>query len=69
MGFDPEAIASLGDELVDELVVWGGVGPITARVEELRQAGADHVAISVVSASPAPTIEEWGAVARALVEW
>jgi len=67
MGFGAEDIATLDDDLVDALVVWGGVAPITARVDELRGAGADHVAVSVVSASPAPTLDEWRAVAGALL--
>lgn len=66
MGFDQDAIASLGDVLVDALVAWGDTGAISTRVGELRTAGADHVAISVVSASPVPTVAEWTAVAEAL---
>lgn len=66
MGFGDGDTATLGDDLVDAVVAWGGVGPIASRVDELRQAGADHVAISIVSASPAPTRDEWAAVAGAL---
>ena len=68
MGFSPDDIATLGDTLVDALVVWGGVDATADRVHELRTAGADHVALSIVSASPTPTHAEWAAVAKALVE-
>ena len=66
MGFGPDDIGSLGDALVDAVVAWGGVDAIVRRVHELRAAGADHVAVSIVSASPAPTHAEWAAVAAAL---
>ena len=68
MGFSPDDIAALGDALVDAVVVWGGTEAIANRVRGLRTAGADHVAVSVVSASPAPTRAEWAAVAATLVE-
>ena len=66
MGFSPDDIAALGDALVDGVVVWGGLDAIADRVRELRAAGADHVAVSIVSASPAPTHAEWAAVAESL---
>jgi probable F420-dependent oxidoreductase len=66
MGFGDDDIASLGDALVDALVVWGDADTIAARVGELRAAGADHVAVSVVSEAPAPLLAEWAAVADAL---
>jgi probable F420-dependent oxidoreductase len=68
MGFSDDDIATLGDDLVDAVIAWGDVGAIATRVGELRTAGADHVAISIVSASPAPTHEEWATVAAALVD-
>jgi probable F420-dependent oxidoreductase len=67
MGFGPDEIADLGDDLVDAVIGWGGVDAIATRVSELRAAGTDHVAISVVSASPVPTHTEWAAVAAALI--
>jgi probable F420-dependent oxidoreductase len=66
MGFAPADIAELGDDLVDGLVAWGDAAAIAERVRALRDAGADHVAISVVSASPQPSLDEWRAVATAL---
>ncbi len=48
MGFTGSDIDGLSDELVDELVAWGSTDAITARVNEHRQAGADHVALTVL---------------------
>ncbi len=66
MGFEADDIATLGDRLVDGLVAWGDGEAIATRVDALRDAGADHVAISVVSAAPQPTLDEWRAVADAV---
>jgi len=68
MGFSQDSIATLGDDLVDDVVAWGSIGTIATRVSALRAAGADHVAVSIVSALPAPTHTEWAAVAAALIE-
>lgn len=67
MGFDADDIATLSDTLIDAVVAWGGTDAIAARAGDLRQAGADHVAVSIVSASRQPTAEEWRAVAAALM--
>jgi probable F420-dependent oxidoreductase len=48
MGFTASDIAGLSDELVDRLVAWGSTDTITARINEYRQAGADHVALTVL---------------------
>lgn len=48
MGFTASDIASLSDELVDQLVAWGSAETIAARVNEYLQAGADHVVLSVL---------------------
>jgi probable F420-dependent oxidoreductase len=66
MGFTDNDIAELGDALVDGLVAWGDAAAVADRVATLRDAGADHVAISIVSASPQPSLDEWRAVAEAL---
>ena len=66
MGFADADIADLGDALVDGLVAWGDAAAIADRVSALRDAGADHVAISVVSASSQPSLDEWRAVAAAV---
>jgi probable F420-dependent oxidoreductase len=63
MGFGPDDIAGLSDRLVDELVVWGDLDAIAARVDELRAAGADHVAFSVLAGSPSASADAWSALA------
>jgi probable F420-dependent oxidoreductase len=65
MGFDEDDIATLSDNLVDAVVSWGPAEAIAARVSELRAAGADHVAVSIVSGA-APTRAEWAAVVTAV---
>ena len=54
MGFTDRDIASLGDRLVDELVTWGSAGKITARISEHLDAGADQVALTVLSEDGQP---------------
>ena len=65
MGFDAEDATELGDTLVDALVAWGEPAVIAARVADLRAAGANHVAISIVAEGD-PTIEQWATVAEVL---
>jgi probable F420-dependent oxidoreductase len=68
-GFTDDDIADGGsDRLVDALVVWGDEGTIVKRVQEHRDAGADHVCIQVLTDNPAGfPIEQWRALAPALV--
>ena len=54
MGFTDRDIASLSDRLVDELVTWGSAGRITARISEHLDAGADQVALTVLSEDGQP---------------
>jgi len=67
-GFTDDDLADGGsDRLVDALVVWGDETTIAARVQEHRDAGADHVSIQVLTddrrAFPA---DQWRALASAL---
>lgn len=48
MGFTDRDIAGLSDRLVDDLVIWGSAGAVTARIREHLEAGADHVAVTVL---------------------
>ena len=48
MGFAASDIAGLSDKLVDQLVAWGSADTIAARVGEYLDAGADHVALTVL---------------------
>jgi probable F420-dependent oxidoreductase len=68
-GFTDDDIANGGsDRLVDALVVWGDEAAIAARVQEHRDAGADHLCIQVLTDDPkAFPAEEWRVLAPALV--
>jgi probable F420-dependent oxidoreductase len=67
MRFAEDEIVPPGDRLLDALVAWGDVSTIAARVAQHQRAGADHVAVNVVSASPAPALDEWRRLADALI--
>ncbi len=69
LGFTEDDIAGGGsDRLVDALVAWGDLDTIARRVQEHRDAGADHVCVQViVSDGLALPRDEWRAVAPALV--
>ena len=52
-GFTDDDLADGGsDRLVDALVAWGDEATIAARVQEHRDAGADHVCIQVLTDDP-----------------
>lgn len=67
MGFTESDIDGLSDKLVDRLVPWGSIEAITARVNEFRQAGADHVAVTVLDNEDQPAIEAARQLARGLL--
>ena len=48
MGFSGTDIASLSDELIDQLVAWGGIDTIMERINQHHQAGADQVALTML---------------------
>jgi probable F420-dependent oxidoreductase len=53
LGFTDDDVAEPGsDGLVDAIVAWGDVATAMARVQAHLDAGADHVAIHVVTATP-----------------
>jgi probable F420-dependent oxidoreductase len=54
MGFAAADIDALSDHLVDELVTWGSAADIAARVSEHLEAGADQVALTVLSRDGQP---------------
>lgn len=68
-GFTDDDLADGGsDRLVDALVVRGGEATIAARVQEHRDAGADHVCIQVLTDDPlAFAAEQWRTLAPALI--
>ncbi|MGB6059805.1 MAG: LLM class F420-dependent oxidoreductase [Microthrixaceae bacterium] len=68
-GFTDDDIAEGGsDRLVDALVAWGDESAIAARVQEHRDAGADHVCIQVLTEDPREfPIEQWRILAPVLI--
>ena len=67
-GFTEDDVGNGGsDRLVDEVVVWGDAETIARRVQEHRDAGADHVCIQVLTGDrmSLPRLE-WRQLAPAL---
>ena len=67
MGFSDDDIATQSDRLIDGLVYWGDVDSIATRIGEHHSAGADHVAVSLVSGSPAAAVDGWRQLAAVLL--
>lgn len=69
IGFTDDDTADGGsDRLVDALVAWGDEDDIVSRVQEHRDAGADHVCVQVLTDDlMSPCREEWRRLAPALV--
>jgi probable F420-dependent oxidoreductase len=68
LGFVDEDFVRGGSErLCDEMVVHGDEAAVLARVNEHRDAGADHVCLQVLGdASNAPPFDEWRRIAAAV---
>jgi probable F420-dependent oxidoreductase len=69
LGFTEEDLAGRGsDALVDALIAWGTPDEIEARIREHHEAGADHVAVQVLTAPDVtgPPHEQWRLLAPAL---
>jgi probable F420-dependent oxidoreductase len=69
LGFGEDDVANGGsDRLVDAIVAWGGLDAIRARVRAHHDAGADHVCVQVLTATPnVPPRREWQELATALL--
>ncbi len=67
-GFTDDDLVNGGsDRLVDALVVWGDESAIATRVQQHRDAGADHVCVQVLTDNPLSfPAEQWRALAPAL---
>jgi probable F420-dependent oxidoreductase len=67
-GFDEADQASLPDHMVDALAAWGSPADIKAKLTEHLDAGADHVAVNVITGENGPQpIEQWRTLARTLL--
>jgi probable F420-dependent oxidoreductase len=66
LGYRDDEISSLADRLVDDLVAWGDLDAIAARVAEHRAAGADHVALQVLTDTPEAPRDQWRTLAPAV---
>jgi probable F420-dependent oxidoreductase len=67
MGFADDEITPPSDRLLDAVVAWGDLSKISERVAQHQRAGADHVAVSIVSGSAAPALDEWRRLGEALI--
>jgi probable F420-dependent oxidoreductase len=66
LGFADEDFTDGGsDRLIDALIAWGEPDVILERIEEHREAGADHVILQVLGSEGLPR-EQWRALAEAL---
>jgi probable F420-dependent oxidoreductase len=67
LGFTTDDFADGGsDRLVDALVAWGDVETVFKRIDEHRQAGADHVCINVLGPPGEIPLAGYRALAAAL---
>ncbi|MEU8227090.1 TIGR03620 family F420-dependent LLM class oxidoreductase [Kribbella sp. NPDC048915] len=67
-GFSESDLSSLPDAMVDALAAWGSPADIKAKLTEHLDAGADHVAINVITGVTGPQpVEQWRALAPVLL--
>ena len=68
LGFTDEDVETLSDRLVDEVVAWGDVDALAARVQAHRDAGTDHVCVQLLGPPGAPVDRvAWRRLAAALL--
>jgi len=70
LGFTEDDLAGAGsDKLVDAIVAWGSIEDVVARVQAHLDAGADHVCVQVLTATPRTVpMAEWRELASALLK-
>jgi len=67
-GFTQDDLDSVSDRLFDAIIAWGNQDAILQRVNEHRQAGADHVCVQALTADPREfPREQWRRLAAALL--
>ena len=65
-GFTQDDLDSVSDRLFDAIIAWGDEDAITQRVNEHKQAGADHVCVQALTADPREfPREQWRTLAAA----
>ena len=66
-GFTQEDLDSVSDRLFDAMIAWGDEDAIVARVNQHKQAGADHVCVQALTADTLGfPREQWRRLAAAL---
>jgi len=67
-GFTETDLVELPDTMIDSLAAWGTPAEIATKLRAHHEAGADHVAINVITGVTGPQpIAEWRALAPALL--
>ena len=65
-GFTQDELDSVSDRLFDTIIAWGDEDVIVRRVDEHKQAGADHVCVQALTADPREfPREQWRRLAAA----
>ncbi|WP_166665680.1 TIGR03620 family F420-dependent LLM class oxidoreductase [Kribbella caucasensis] len=68
MGFPRSDFATLPDPMIDALAAWGTPDQIATKLHEHLAAGADHVAINVITGITGPQpVNQWRTLAPALL--
>ncbi len=67
LGFTEEDVAEQSDRLVDAIVAWGDLDIIKARIQAHHDAGADHVAVQVLTPRGELPLAQWRTLADALL--
>ena len=67
-GFSENDLSTLPDHMVDSLAAWGTPANIKSKLTEHLAAGADHVAVNVITGVTGPQpIDQWRTLAPALL--
>ncbi|WP_414640132.1 TIGR03620 family F420-dependent LLM class oxidoreductase [Amycolatopsis sp.] len=68
LGYPQEDIDGGSDRLVDDLVFWGDLETITAKLRQHLDAGADHVGVQVIGVEPGTSaMPHWRRLTEALL--
>jgi probable F420-dependent oxidoreductase len=60
LGFtDDDLVPGGSDRLIDSVVAWGGIDDVARRVRAHWDAGADHVALQVLTSTGNAPVQEW----------